>query len=520
MISCGTVSLGGVMKRNTWILSTSLVLLSTLLLVVFSLSTLAEIERVYKDQTALGTEALKRQFLYHSVNNQIKRIDTQRAIHQVEYQKQLDHITWHMDTAYEADIERFPQVVASFFTQDSTSPWTAVLWQRETGEVIVDNKGVIPESEPPIDVVNSLLHGFQLYELHSYTPYTLFVGIPQVVIDEEVKQYIADEIYSSEYPENSYIWVNEVINYEGGDNYAIRRIHPNLRDSVGVYLSTNMTDVQGNTPYKTELEGINQDGELYFTYFFKKLDSDVISEKLTYARLYKDFDWIVAMGLHLDDLAMYVEETANKSAGIVDQITPIFIGAIILLFVLHSVLLVVLEHQRNKKQSKNLEDQAYRDPLTGIGNRRSGLIALKKAYLESRKGNGAGVISIFDIDYFKHINDAFGHDAGDRCLIQLTKTLQEFTCSTNALFRWGGDEFLLVCPPLTAEQVNQMAESLLSAARTVEVEHETTKITMTISLGFASFLPSDKSEIDTFKRADGALYQAKEAGRNRFVTLL
>ncbi len=520
MISCGTVSLGGVMKRNSWILSTSLVLLSTLLLLVFSLGTLSRIERVYKDQTAQGTEALKRQFLYHSVNNQIKRIDTQRAIHQVEYQKQLDHITWHMDTSYEADIESFPQVVASFFTQDESSPWTAVLWQRDTGEVIVDNKGVIVGSEPPIDVVNSILHGFQLYELHSYAPYTLFVGIPQVVIDEEVKQYIADEIYASKYPENSYIWVNEVINYEGGDEYAIRRIHPNLRDSVGVYLSTNMTDVQGNTPYKTELEGINQDGELYFTYFFKKLDSDVISEKLTYARLYKDFDWIVAMGIHLDDLAMYVEETANKSAGIVGQITPIFIGAIILLFILHSVLLIVLEHQRNRRQAKSLEDQAYRDLLTGIGNRRSGLIALKKAYLESRKGSGAGVISIFDIDYFKHINDTFGHDAGDRCLIQLAKTLQELACSKDALFRWGGDEFLIVCPPLTAEQVNQMAESLLSAARTVEVEHETTKITLTISLGLVSFLPSDKSEIDTFKRADGALYQAKEAGRNRFVSLL
>ncbi len=204
-------------------------------------------------------------------------------------------------------------------------------------------------------MINSLLHDFQLYELHSYAPYTLFVGIPQAVIDEEVKEYIAKEIYNSEYPENSYIWVNEVINYEGGDNYAFRRIHPNLRDSVGVYLSTNMTDVRGGTtPYKTELEGIKKDGELYFTYFFKKMDSDVISEKLTYAKHYKDFDWIVAMGIHLDDLALYVEDTANKSASIVGgQITPpIFIGAIIMLFVLHSVLLVGLEHKRNKIQAK------------------------------------------------------------------------------------------------------------------------------------------------------------------------
>jgi hypothetical protein len=116
MMNCGAVVPGGAMKRHTWILSTSLVFLSTLLLVVFSLGTLAEIEQVYKDQTAQGTEALKRQLLYHSVNNQIKRIDTQRAIHQSEYQKQLAHLKWHMDTAYAVNVETFPQIATSFFT--------------------------------------------------------------------------------------------------------------------------------------------------------------------------------------------------------------------------------------------------------------------------------------------------------------------------------------------------------------------------------------------------------------------
>jgi PleD family two-component response regulator len=74
-----------------------------------------------------------------------------------------------------------------------------------------------------------------------------------------------------------------------------------------------------------------------------------------------------------------------------------------------------------------------------------------------------------------------------------------------------------VCPPLTTEQISNIAESLLDTARTVEVEHETTHITLTISPGFASFLPSDKSEIDTLKRADQTLYQDKEAWRDRFV---
>jgi len=107
--------------------------------------------------------------------------------------------------------------------------------------------------------------------------------------------------------------VNEVLNYEGGDDYAIRRIHPNLRDTVGTKLSTNMTDVKGTTPYKTELEGVKQHGELFFTYYFKKMGSETISEKLTYAKLYKDFDWIVAMGIHLDDMNGYIDTTTGQS---------------------------------------------------------------------------------------------------------------------------------------------------------------------------------------------------------------
>lgn len=119
----------------------------------FSLGTLSRIESVYKDQTAQGTETLKRQFLYNSVNNQIKRIDTQRTIHQAEYQKkQLAHLTWHMDATYASNVEIFPPQIATsfFFTQDASSIWTAVLWRRETGEVIMDNQGVIPESELPL----------------------------------------------------------------------------------------------------------------------------------------------------------------------------------------------------------------------------------------------------------------------------------------------------------------------------------------------------------------------------------
>ncbi len=173
-----------------------------------------------------------------------------------------------------------------------------------------------------------LSQAYTIYALKSLGPYTLFVGIPQDFVDEQVKEHIAKEIHDSTYSENSYIWVNEVLNYEGGDDYAIRRIHPNLRDTVGTKLSTNMTDVKGTTPYKTELEGVKQHGELFFTYYFKKMGSETISEKLTYAKLYKDFDWIVAMGIHLDDMNGYIDTTTGQSTRIVRRIAPVFVLSI------------------------------------------------------------------------------------------------------------------------------------------------------------------------------------------------
>lgn len=119
--------------------------------------------------------------------------------------------------------------------------------------------------------------------------------------------------------DNGYVWVNKVVNYDGGDKYAIRQIHPNLPHTEGDWLSTNTEDIKGNKPYKIELDGIKKDGEIYFEYYFKKMDSNKIAHKMSYAKLYKPLDWIVATGVYLDDVDQLVkierikmEETLNK----------------------------------------------------------------------------------------------------------------------------------------------------------------------------------------------------------------
>ncbi|NCC12729.1 MAG: hypothetical protein EOM32_05075, partial [Spirochaetia bacterium] len=257
------------MKHRLWTTSTTLILISSLLLLILSLATVFRIESVYRTQTAQSIGQLKRQFLYDSVQNQIKRIDTQRTITNQRYEAELERKLSLLDNAYTTG-EGFLGRATSYFSNTANAAWTVILWEKESRAVILDTHDLVAEGEVPVEVVDTLLADYPIHRIRSFAPYTLFLGIPQTVIEAEVKGFITEEIYGSAYSENSYIWVNEVVNWEGGDDYAIRRIHPNLRDTVGTLLSTNMTDIKGNTPYKTELEGVKEHGELFFTYYFQK----------------------------------------------------------------------------------------------------------------------------------------------------------------------------------------------------------------------------------------------------------
>ena len=316
------------------------------------------------------------------------------------------------------------------------------------------------------------------------------------------------------------MWINEVLKYDGGDGYAISRVHPNLRDTVGLSLSTSMTDIVGNTPYKTELEGIKRDGELFFTYYFQKMDTKEISEKLTYAKLYKEYDWIVAMGIHLDDISTYVDLSANKSSSIIRQNIPYFIVAIIVLFILHSIVLLLLERRSSYQRARELENQALHDPLTDCGNRRAGEILLKNHFLRVKQGEPSPLVVLLDLDHFKLVNDTYGHDVGDRYLIQLVNEIRSIICYKEALYRWGGDEFVIICPSIELSKIPTMAEQLLNTARNTSVMIDEHAINLTVSVGISTIHKDDSDERFVLKRSDSALYQSKQKGRDRYTIAL
>ena len=126
---------------------------------------------------------------------------------------------------------------------------------------------------------------------------------------------------------------------------------------------------------------------------------------------------------------------------------------------------------------------------------------------------------LLDIDHFKQVNDRFGHLVGDDCLVALASILSdEVQRSGDLVARYGGEEFAVLMPGASLEEARQRAEQLRAAIAAEQVEHRNKNLgSLTISAGIACW-PENCAEYDElFRAADKALYQAKEAGRNRVV---
>lgn len=148
--------------------------------------------------------------------------------------------------------------------------------------------------------------------------------------DRRFREEVRDMIHATRLPDDGYVWINEIIDYQGGDNYAIRFAHPNLVETEGDYLSTATTDIAGNLPYLEELEGIRRDGEIYFDYYFRKMNSDLISHKLSFAKLYAPYNWVVATGVYLDDVDQLIaSETERMIASTRRSVSGILIAVIL-----------------------------------------------------------------------------------------------------------------------------------------------------------------------------------------------
>ena len=187
-------------------------------------------------------------------------------------------------------------------------------------------------------------------------------SLTQKQIDEISVERISTFIRDLRLIDNGYVWVNRIVNYQGGDKYAIRQIHPNLPHTEGDWLSTNTTDIQGKKPYEVELKGVKKDGEIYFEYYFKKLNSEKIAHKMSFAKLYKPWNWVVATGVYLDDVDQLVNvETENMKKTLKKQrmysfsiaAFAILISTLILIRFEKQISQLIYSHEKNIENYTN-----------------------------------------------------------------------------------------------------------------------------------------------------------------------
>ncbi|MDR1376503.1 MAG: sensor domain-containing diguanylate cyclase [Synergistaceae bacterium] len=165
-------------------------------------------------------------------------------------------------------------------------------------------------------------------------------------------------------------------------------------------------------------------------------------------------------------------------------------------------------------QVKELKRIAYRDSLTEAPNRRCMEEALNEWMLVHEKKDWPFAVAMGDIDFFKNVNDKYGHDAGDLVLKKVASTLQKHLRSVDAVGRWGGEEFLILMQNIRERQLRKRLESLRKAIEESSVEDKGVEIKVTMSFGCTVPRKGD-TPLSLVSRADDLLYKSKREGRNR-----
>jgi diguanylate cyclase (GGDEF)-like protein len=172
----------------------------------------------------------------------------------------------------------------------------------------------------------------------------------------------------------------------------------------------------------------------------------------------------------------------------------------------------------NIKLSEKLTSQSVRDPLTRLYNRRYMDEIIQHEILRAaRQQTGIGVVMI-DIDHFKQINDTYGHEAGDEFLTRLADFFRLQIRRSDFIFRYGGEEFVLVLPESSVEDTYKYAESLRKEIKNMKINFRDQQLpSITLSFGISAYPDLGLDTIELIRIADKALYKAKEAGRDRVV---
>lgn len=168
-----------------------------------------------------------------------------------------------------------------------------------------------------------------------------------------------------------------------------------------------------------------------------------------------------------------------------------------------------------EEKAERLEDMANKDPLTGLFNKRFITEELKREFESAAKTGASMAVIMLDIDFFKKVNDTYGHPCGDHVLKTLAGIMQSKSRDINIVGRYGGEEFIIIGPISDAKSSYFFAERLRATVESTPFLWEGKEFFLTISAGVCVWNPKIKDAKQMIQLADDALYAAKKDGRNK-----
>lgn len=182
----------------------------------------------------------------------------------------------------------------------------------------------------------------------------------------------------------------------------------------------------------------------------------------------------------------------------------------------HRIKIMEVEAQSFRSHLEEQRQRAMIDSLTGLANRAGLQKRMEEEFERWQRYGGQLLMVVLDVDHFKRINDRFGHLSGDKVLRLIAQQLSRRLRKSDFIGRFGGEEFVLLMPGTSLEQAGIVLEALRAGIEESPFHFKAEPVTVTISIGYTDFRSGDSLD-QVFDRADRAMYQAKELGRNRLV---
>lgn len=301
-------------------------------------------------------------------------------------------------------------------------------------------------------------------------------------------------LQSATYEDNGYFWINSGL--------GILLMQPYTPERVGIN-QFNWTDINNKFIFRQFIETAKAGGG-WVNYYWPKPKSKKDYPKISYVAYFEPWDWVLGTGVYLDDMHRNILWAVIKASGILVFCYIIYIALAILaanFFI------------------RQLSEMTIRDPLTNLYTKRFLKEIEPTLVKKSRRETGLHLAAIFiDIDFFKKVNDTYGHDCGDRVLKKVAELIQHSIRPDDFCIRFGGEEFVIVGFFDDRQAGIDCIQRIRNTVAKTSFIHKSKVFNISLSAGIAFFRDGRESFQKTLERSDHRLYQAKESGRNQVVS--